>query len=389
MALADFNRDGFSDAVVVNSGQASKVYFNDGTGRFVDSGQNLGSGNFDGRGVALGFIDADFTMDAFIVNGSGQPNRVYFNDGSGTLIDSGQNLGTLNGQGVALAFLNADFILDAFLINSGQPNQVLFNDGIGTFSDSGQNLGTFDSQGVALADIDGDGDTDAFVANGSGQPNRVYFNDGDGTFTDSGQNLGTFDSRRVALRDLDDDNDLDAFVVNSGQPNQVYFNNGTGTFTDSGQRLGSFGGRDVDLADVDGDSDIDAFVANNNGLPGQGNKVWLNDGSGRFVDSGQELGASVAVELHELIPLAEVDSATFPWMTEDDDPFRPGNQGLSVGVTHAWEYLRYHDLPPSEGVYDPPIVAIVDSGFALDPTTGVPLNGNLDYNNSFSAPREI
>ena len=50
---------------------------------------------------------------------------------------------------------------------------------------------------------------------------------------------------------------------------------------DSGQSLGSSTSRDVSLGDVDGDGDLDAFVANQF----QGNRVWLNDGSGSFTNS--------------------------------------------------------------------------------------------------------
>lgn len=75
-----------------------------------------------------------------------------------------------------------------------------------------------------------------------------------------------------------------------------------------------------------------------------------------------------------------VDAATFWWLTEDDDPATPGDQGLSVGVVHAWEYLRYMGLPPTAGGSWRPIkIAIVDGGFDLDEQTGFPLNGNTDY----------
>jgi Subtilase family len=74
-----------------------------------------------------------------------------------------------------------------------------------------------------------------------------------------------------------------------------------------------------------------------------------------------------------------VDAETWWWMTEDDDPAMPGDQGRSVGVVRAWRYLQYHGLPPTSGTWRPPIVAILDDGFALDPVTGVPLNDNVDY----------
>ncbi len=69
----------------------------------------------------------------------------------------------------------------------------------------------------------------------------------------------------------------------------------------------------------------------------------------------------------------------FPWFTEDSDPATPGDQGLSTGVTHAWDYLSYHGILEVPGTYYIPKIAIIDIGFDLDPTTGIPMNGNLDY----------
>lgn len=73
-----------------------------------------------------------------------------------------------------------------------------------------------------------------------------------------------------------------------------------------------------------------------------------------------------------------INAEEWPWMTEDDEPNTAGDQGLSVGVTHAWDYLRYLEVPPANGTFEPPVIAIIDGGFALD-TTGLPTNGNLDY----------
>ena len=74
-----------------------------------------------------------------------------------------------------------------------------------------------------------------------------------------------------------------------------------------------------------------------------------------------------------------VDAAMFPWFTEDSDPATPGDQGLSTGVTHAWDYLSYHGILDVPGTYYVPKIAIIDIGFDLDENTGIPVNGNLDY----------
>jgi len=85
------------------------------------------------------------------------------------------------------------------------------------------------------------------------------------------------------------------------------------------------------------------------------------------------------------------DFEQFFWMTEDDNPFTPEVDGLSIGVTRAWEYLTYKNVPPAPPpggsvTFSPTRVAVIDVGFALDTTTGVPLLNNVDYFNSFSAP---
>lgn len=79
-----------------------------------------------------------------------------------------------------------------------------------------------------------------------------------------------------------------------------------------------------------------------------------------------------------------IDASRWWWMTEDDDLNTPQEEGLSVGVVHAWEYLAYMNLPPNyenggPTVWSPARVAVIDRGFALDSTTGLPLNDNQDY----------
>jgi len=144
--------------------------------------------------------------------------------GEAFFTDSGQSLGSSWSVGVALGDVDGDGDLDAFVANYiGQANKVWLNNGSGTFTDSGQSLGSSDSFGVALGDVDGDGDLDAFVANYN-QPNKVWLNNGSGTFTDSGQSLGSSYSWAVALGDVDGDGDLDAFVANDSQANKVYDN---------------------------------------------------------------------------------------------------------------------------------------------------------------------
>lgn len=114
-----------------------------------------------------------------------------------------------------------------------------------------------------------------------------------GRITELGQ--GMFDGRilpvsagfkeGIALGDLDNDGDLDAFeIVTTASECKVWLNDGFGNFIDSGQRLGQWS-RGVSLGDLDGDGDLDAVVARTGS-----STVYFNDGEGIFSDGGQDFG---------------------------------------------------------------------------------------------------
>ena len=265
-------------------------------GYYVDSGQELGA-DICSVDVVLGDLDSDGDMDAFTASsGTSYFGRVWINNGSAMFTDSGQNVGAELGAGAALGDLDGDGDLDVFYVRKG-PAKICFNDGNGVFSDSGQSLEDQVSMDVTLGDLDGDGDLDAYVANtqnseGKLPVDRVYLNDGHGFFTNTGQALSESPCNTASLGDLDGDGDLDVYLaitkpVNSETgPNEVWLNDGSGNFTDSGQRIGIASSNQATLADVDGDGDLDVFVANLY-LPSQ---VWLNDGSGNFGLTRQYLG---------------------------------------------------------------------------------------------------
>jgi len=93
---------------------------------------------------------------------------------------------------------------------------------------------------------------------------------------DSGQRLGNEASWSVALGDVDRDGDLDAVVANLDAGAAIWLNDGKGRFTDSGQRLAA--GVYVELADFDGDGALDALL----GSWDKPVTVWWNDGRGVF-----------------------------------------------------------------------------------------------------------
>ncbi len=280
---------------------SNRVFTNDGSGTFTDSGQALG-GSLSRRGCALGDLDGDLDLDAYVgTNDSGASSEIFFNNGAGVFTASVQSLGLYFTRAVALGDVDGDLDLDALIGNNGA-NKLWKNNGSGVFTDSGTSIGSEGTFDAALADLDGDLDLDAFFANGStsGDPEEVWFNDGAGVFTNSGQSFGDDYSFSLAVFDADGDDDLDAFVGNNGGlPNRLYWNDGDGLFADSAQAVGLGGAIDVAAADLDGDLDLDLFLANAD----QPEQVLLNDGNGVFSTNGQILGSNSA----ESVALGDLD----------------------------------------------------------------------------------
>ena len=132
-----------------------------------------------------------------------------------------------------------------------------------------------------------------------------------GWFEDAGPSLTTLGATDTILADLDGDGDLDGvvaygFVVNgsvaSPVPNQVLIN--TNGFLMPGASFGMEVTESLAAGDVDGDGDVDV-VAGNGALPGQApssDRIWLNDGTGKFSP-----GADLSVGENSVVRLVDMD----------------------------------------------------------------------------------
>ena len=441
IAVGDVNGDGKPDVVIANDGHVNEVWFNDGE-RFVDSGQALDrSTNPDipaqTFSIALGDIDGDGDLDIF--SGDTSWHSIWVNDGTGFFTQTNQtpnggpwelvvgdidndgdldyvsadfnsdglspggisvftnnaigfdgfpigngvfgntqSFGTSDTSGIALAYINNDLFLDIVSGNTNsQGNRIWFNNGDGTFYDSGQSLGTASTSSIAAGDIDGDGDMDIVAGNGTtgaSAANTVWRNDGLGNFTDTGQALGNSTSYAVVLEDINGDGNVDLLVgnnrqplTNNGQPNKVWINDGTGNFTDSGQALGGEKTRSLKLADLDLDGDLDMVAGN---ADQQANVVYTNDGNGVFADVTQPSGlndSTVSISLGDIDDDGDLDKV----MADSWGDVRVRLNDSNGSFTEI--------APPAYGEFSDSALADVDGDGDLDLALGAPASSMDGY----------
>src|SRR6185295_1012685 len=109
---------------------------------------------------------------------------------------------------------------------------------------------------VAPIDYNRDDLIDAFIIDPVGSVS-LYQNHGPGAFTNTLQPFAAGCSCLV-VGDLDGDGSDDVVVGLNGQPDKVFLNNSSGLFSDTGQLLGiDYGTTCLALADLDGDGDLD------------------------------------------------------------------------------------------------------------------------------------
>ena len=320
----------FYYAEIIGSGAALFDYDNDGDldvylaqGRPLDS--SSAAGLAEARSAKAGRL---FRNDLTV--GADGTRTLKFTD----VTDASRIVATGYGMGAAAGDFNNDGCVDLYLTNLGT-NQLWRNNCDGTFTDVAPSahaaVGATHasplpwSVSAAFVDFDRDGWLDLFVGTYlnwsvgtntscsgpsgrpdycspnvySPQPSRLFHNNRDGTFSDVTQAAGMASEFGPALgvigADVNNDGWIDLYVANDGQPNQLWINQRNGTFKNTGLLSGAAmnargkakAGMGVAAGDFDGDGDEDLFVTN---LRGEGNDLYVNDGSGLFEEQSERSG---------------------------------------------------------------------------------------------------
>ncbi len=235
----------------------------------------------------------------------GESSRLYRNEGGGRFSDVSKRAGVLNPAGKSLGVAVIDFDDDGWediaVANDTQPNSLYRNNRDGTFADVGRESGiAFSEAGVArgamgidAADYDGSGRESLVIGNFSNEMVGLYHNEGAGLFIDDAARAGVGLPSLLTLAfgcfffDYDLDGSTDIFVANGhveddinrvqkeithAQRPHLFRNKGDGTFDPvrapeegGGPLVREYVARGAAYLDYDADGDLDVALTTNNG----------------------------------------------------------------------------------------------------------------------------
>jgi len=221
----------------------------------------------------------------------------------------------------------------------------------------------------AFADVDGDGDPDVLITgtNASSDPiARLYTNDGTGVFTEVfntpfvGVEFGA-----VAFADVDGDQDQDVLIAGShgfnSHSTRLYINDGSGRFMEDtmGANFEVLARGALSFADVDGDRDKDVLVVGNDEPFSNVSLLYINDGMGNFTrDTSRVL---VATTYNGSMSLADVDG------DRDNDVLVTG---IATGLAKVAHLYKNDGSGNFQVVPGTPFERVADGDFAFADVDG-------------------
>lgn len=286
----DFNGDGLTDVFVGNTFQTtSRLFLGTGGGGFVERSEthlprielSVGDaepGDVDGDGD-LDLVLADWGPGNNVTNSGGR-TRLWLNDGSGRFRDATDehmpDILVRFSWDLELVDVDNDYDLDVLVSCKRCAGSKLFlNGGAADFEHDASGLPQYtNNYEFEAMDLDGDGFLDLVTINdgeivdevGSSRREHVFRNNGEGQYRDATdawwpdtENIGE-DDNVVRFLDFDSDGDADFLVGSLSGPDRLLINDGSGSLRSANDVFtgeatpGTLG---MAISDLDGDGRID------------------------------------------------------------------------------------------------------------------------------------
>src|SRR5215204_1932199 len=330
VAVADFDRDGWQDFYVTNSGEGSlnRLYRNQGNGTFVDVAAQMGVADVNQQesGVSMGAVWGDYDNDGWddlFLYRYGRP-ELFHNDQGNRFVAVGERAGLpkwVNANSATWLDYDRDGRLDLFLagywaddINlwklettkimpesfeyatNGGRKYLLHNRGDGTFEDRAAALGITSRRwtlAVIAGDLRGTGYPDLFLSNDYGVSELFANREGKG-FIDVAQSTGVGRSPKSGMNasvgDVFNDGRLSIYKTNISEPGVLVQANDLWVPKSAGagappefENLASTMGIDLggwswgsQFGDLNNDGTLDLYLVNGYVSAGERTSYWYD-----------------------------------------------------------------------------------------------------------------
>ena len=329
VTVSDFDRDGWQDFYVTNSGEGSlnRLYRNNGNNTFTDVAQTVGLADVNRRetGVSMGSVWGDFDNDGWedlLLYRYGRPELFRNHDGR-SFTPVGERAGLpawVNANSATWLDYDRDGFLDLFIAgywpdnvnlwklettkmmpesfeyaNNGGRKYLLHNRGDGTFEDRTEAMGIRSRRwtlAITAADLLGTGYPDLFLSNDYGV-SELFANQGGKRFDDiaakAGVGMTPKSGMNASVGDVFNDGRLAIYKTNISEPGNLLQGNdlwvpksdGSKTFANLASALGiDLGGWSwgAQFGDLNNDGTQDIYLTNGYISAGESGSYWYDFG---------------------------------------------------------------------------------------------------------------